>query len=963
MSNFKITFLRSPWWMLLIIAAALITFIPYFRLAKRYRRTRNRIISIVLHLLVSVCVVCFLAGLQFTYETPNDKNEIILLVDVSDSQEEYADRRDMFVENVLNDSKYENFRVGLVAFGFDHTCVTPMTTDVESIFSQYSDFLDEQQSNAKVDESATNLADALTYVKTMFTYPETGKVIIISDGKQTDKNAQTIIRSLTAKGTKIDGIYLSDDSNGGTGQSLEREVQVCDITLPQEYILLETETTINVKVNSTQQNAVTFALYDNGERIKNGLKTVVAGEQELSFSHTFKGDAFHEISVKISCDNDTVEQNNEYYTYVFIEKFDKILLIETYDGDSDKLESLLTGDQEEVQMLFETQLNYNVTKVKVGEPDFPQTIDDLLVYDQVILNNVANADLPSGFINILYSFVNDYGGGMLTIGGNEPDVSATEGSGKVHVYDRNDLAGGDGIYQSMLPIDAIDYTPPLGVVVVMDTSASMMMPDASGVTKLERAKSGVETALYALTERDYFALLTFDTYYGTVLKLTPATQENKIKEAIRNMPDKSGGTTASNAIERAASMLNANESIDRRHIILITDGIFGDKPEDYLSLVEKYYKDNDITFSVMGIDMVKGDTNYTAMEKLVQTGGGNIYARADLSGLGNDMYKDLTSGSIKDVILEDFNPKIERANDSVLNGLEAFRDEDGNVISSLDFTVSGFYGGKLKKDAVLVLSGQYRAPFYCYRTLGKGVVGSIMCDLKGTETSYSQNFYTSVNGQRLIYNIVRELMPKTRLVAGDVNVALSEENYINSLSVYQKLSEGDKIEGTIQLVTGSEEEAISLLSVTPEDKRVDAGVYIDVALCAENNYSKCTFIVKEAGVYKITVTYTAADGTQKKTEIYKTFSYSAEYDCFVEDTGLDLMTDLAEKGNGSLITRTEDLSDIFKTFVTTIQHVYDPRFLFMILSLIMFLIDIAVRKFKFKWIHEIIREKRKGNEE
>lgn len=963
MSNFQITFLRSPWWMLLIIAAALITFIPHFRLAKRYRRTRNRIISIVMHLIVTVCVVSLLAGLQFTYETPNDKNEIIVLVDVSDSQEEYADRRDMFVESVLNDSKYDNFRVGLVAFGFDQVCVAPMTNNVGDIYSLYRDFLDEQQSNKKVDSTATDLADALSYVKTMFTYPETGKVVIVSDGKQTDENAQTVIRSLTSKGTKIDGIYLSADTSSGVIPTEEPEVQVCDITFPQDYILLETETTINVKINAVGQSAVTFALYDNGERVKNELKTVVAGEQEISFTHIFKGDTFHEVSVQLSSDTDTVQQNNEYYTYVIIEKFDKILLIETYDGDSDKLESLLTGDQEEVEMLFETQLNYQVTKVKVGEPDFPETIEDLLAYDQVILNNVANADLPSGFINVLYSFVNDYGGGMLTVGGNEPDTSSTEGSGKVHVYDRNDLAGGDGIYQSMLPIDAIDYTPPLGVAVILDVSGSMLTADASGVSKLERAKTGVETALYALTDRDYFALLTFDDYYGMILPLTPKTQENKIIEAIRNMPDKTGGTVASNAIERAAALLNSNKSIDKRHIIMITDGAFADKPEDYLSLVEKYHKDNDITFSVMGVDMVKGDSLYTAMEKLVNTGGGNIYAKADLSDLGNDMIRDLTSDSIKEVVLEDFNPKIERSNDAVLSGLEAHRDENGNVISSLDFTVSGFYGGKLKKDAVLVLSGQYRAPFYSYRTLGKGVVGSIMCDLKGTDTSYSKNFYTSANGQKLIYNIIRELMPKTRLVSGDVSVALSEENYINTLSVYQKLNEGEKIDGVIQLVGGSEEDKISLLSVTPEDKRNNANVYVELALCAENNFSKCIFIAKKAGVYKITITHTAADGTQKKTEMYKTFSYSAEYDCFSEDTGLDLMTDLATKGNGSLITRTEDLSDIFKTFVTTIQHVYDPRFLFMILSLIMFLIDIAVRKFKFKWIHEIIREKRKENEE
>ena len=41
-----------------------------------------------------------------------------------------------------------------------------------------------------------------------------------------------------------------------------------------------------------------------------------------------------------------------------------------------------------------------------------------------------------------------------------------------------------------------------------------------------------------------------------------------------------------------------------------------------------------------------------------------------------------------------------------------------------------------------------------------------------------------------------------------------------------------------------------------------------------------------------------------------------------------------------------------------IQRVYDPRLAFMITAMVLFLIDILVRKFKFKWPHEIIREYR-----
>ena len=81
MKNFGLAFAHSPWWLLLLIPAVIFTLIPYFKLSKRYRRTRNRIGSVVLHLVIMLLATLTLAGMQVHYETPNDENEIILLVD------------------------------------------------------------------------------------------------------------------------------------------------------------------------------------------------------------------------------------------------------------------------------------------------------------------------------------------------------------------------------------------------------------------------------------------------------------------------------------------------------------------------------------------------------------------------------------------------------------------------------------------------------------------------------------------------------------------------------------------------------------------------------------------------------------------------------------------------------------------------------------------------------------------
>ena len=67
------------------------------------------------------------------------------------------------------------------------------------------------------------------------------------------------------------------------------------------------------------------------------------------------------------------------------------------------------------------------------------------------------------------------------------------------------------------------------------------------------------------------------------------------------------------------------------------------------------------------------------------------------------------------------------------------------------------------------------------------------------------------------------------------------------------------------------------------------------------------------------------------------------------------MAELSEDGDGFVIT---EPTEVFDNVVKSLHRIIDPRIVFIIIALVAFILDIAVRKFKFKWIHEIIRERK-----
>lgn len=930
MTDLSVEF-SNPWLLLLIIPAVAFTLIPYFRLSKKYRRTRNRIMSMALHMIVMLCAIGILSGMNFRYDVPNTENEVILLVDVSDTGAESEAKRDAMIETVLADSKMGKFKIGIVTFGFDQCYAAPLTYDVDEIYSQY-------KNAAPPDTSATDIAAALTYASDLFTKPESGKIVLITDGKETDQSALDSIVSVSAKGVSVDTAYISSQYSGD-------DIQLSGVTLPEYHLKTGEEFSLSLNVSSKSDAQAVITMYDNGEKAENAQTVqLIEGAQVVTFKHTFETLGIHKLSFTANAgSNDSVEGNNIYNSYVFLESFNKVLIVEREAGESDAL----------LSMLDEAGYDANVVNIRADD-NVPSTVKELLAYDQVILNNISNADMTVGFDEMLYDYVKTYGGGLFTVGGNDEN-------GEANAYNRKDMYG--TVYQSMLPVEAVNYSPPVGVIVIVDRSGSMgsTVPQ-TGDTLLYWALEGAKASFRALSERDYFGLMTIDDLNDTVLELTPRTEEAKILSAINSI-ELGGGTVVTGAIERAGQQLRALDKVDKKHVILITDGLISeDQVADYEKLINDYYLTDGITFSVVGISVNSNSDAGKQLERAAEIGHGRAHfveVKSDMGDLIEKMREDVKAKDIVEINYETFSPIIADASSALFNNVERSVDADNKNV--MDATLDGFYGAKVRSKDYLVLTGEYEVPIYAQWKFGNGMVGSFMCDLQGV---WSNDFINNINGKTFLLNVVDNLMPTKNIRPVDINIKLDEENYYNRLSI-TKLGEGDSIEAEIVSLASDSETPVSLNAVTGDNSR--ASVYVTLALTAENNYSRCIIVVRESGFYKITITRKDADGNVLSThELYKVLSFSKEYDNFEEPESVlpdNLLDKLAVKGGGTVIEDITDPYEVFSDFITKIEKEFDPRYMFAIIAIVALLLDIAVRKFKFKWPHELIREYKAGKAE
>lgn len=883
MSDFSITF-TNPWLLFLMIPGIALVLFAFFRVSKQFRYTRNRVISLSLGVVMVVFCAFMAAGIGFSYYVANDTNEVLLLVDESFSNRESADKKEEFIQSVIEENA-DRAKLGIITFGYDQVYAVPFSEGTEGIFEAYS--------NAPLpDDSATDLASALTYAQSLFTHPESAKIIVLTDGIETDGDAMSTVASLALAGIRVDFVDYSEPQNGD-------EVQISAIGLPEETIKTGTNIQLELSVQTSAAMDALITLYDNGEQALSEYVELSKGTNTLHFTYAFETAGLHEIRFEIEGVSDTLSRNNTYYTYVYIDVVDNVLILQR-DNEGEQLQQLFADD-------------FTVTVRTISEA--PATLNELREYDQVILANIANADMPEGFIDILNSYVYDVGGSLLTVGGTREENGETI----ANVYNREDMEG--TLYQDMLPVLAEDYTPPVAVVLVIDISGSMSSPGVSGKSLMEEAKESAINGLRALDTRDYVGIVTFGDSARTVLGITPVSAMRTIESAIERIDYEMAGTVYSSGMERAGMLLKSAENVNKKHIIFISDGEPSQGDTMYIEQT-KANKAAGITTSCIAFA-----GTVRVLEDIALAGGGQNYEAGTEQALTAAIEKDLSLPTIREYEYETFQPQFGDYS-SVLSGIN---EED---IPTLD----GFYGVRLKNDAQGILIGEYRQPIYAQWNYGNGKVGSFMCDLNN---GWSADFLSDDTGQQLLYNIVSGLFPQESVAVDEIELTVNRDNYTVSTNIYTSIAEGESIR--------------VLVSKVENDGAKTAVHTIDVENF--NGNQAVDFDIMQGGVYEIEVQKLGADGTVlTSNSVYQAFSYSLEYDPFLaDDDNTAHMAEIASAGGGDVI---RDAAEVFDGLVSSFFRTYDPRGVLAAIVIIALLLDVAVRKFKFKWPHELIRERK-----
>lgn len=932
MLNFKITF-THPWFLFLFLLAAILTFIPFFRLPKKFRKNRNRIIDIVLHLVICLLGTLLLSGMKIEYNQYNSKNEIVYLVDISDSTKEISDSRNSMLENLIEYSSTDGYTIGVVTYGFNQKCVVPLSNNYNTMYDKYLESLDEESNielNDTVDVTASNLSQALLYSQTLIDYPETSKIVVITDGKETDGKTTSIIKSISATGIKIDFCYLPS-AIGGT------DLQIMDFEYPETHISLNLNSTFKFTIKSNKDTSAVYNVYvdDKLMELDETKKSynISKGSNNFSFNCAFNELGLHKLTIELDSEDDFEKNNNTYTTYVNLENMNKILIIDSVFSDSSSIISSLNSENNfeitslKLSNIIVNSLKSNLdSKLTENEEILPKSVDELRAYDQIILNNVSNEELPTQFVENLQEYVQVYGGGLLTIGG-------TDNDGNNYAYNRTTIR--NSILQDMLPVEVVNYTVPIGVVIIVDVSGSM----ADHLQDAEDAAMSVLDQLHA-SDMVGVSTLSDSKLQSRLLELTPVSNKGKIISKMDEISDcKGGGTVFTPAIQDAVYQLNSQSNLGRKHIIIVTDCMASDV-DAYVDEAKKDKEESNITFSMISVRNVSGKYLEKAKEvtdnRVYFTESGTIY---DLIG------KDLENPEIREKIeTEPFYPT---ANSRKYSSL--FSDEDLTEDKKANFLVNNYFGTKVKDSDYTVIDGEYSAPIYAQWFYGKGTVGSLMLDLTDAEST----FLTS--GSSIFKKIIRNVMPTSNIRPSDINFSVRNSNYTNDISIYTSLNEGEKITGTI---TNVETNEIISLNEGIDSSLINYSFYTTTLLNEKNSYSRCSFIAKSAGIYLVEINKVNQNGDILSTSsCYQSFSYSSEYDAYLyEDVDMDKKIDeLANKGNG-IVVNEDNLEEVFNTFNPLLHKVIDPRVVFLIIIIILFLLDIIVRKFKFKWPHELIRD-------
>ena len=858
--------------LLLILAIVVISFVISIN---KENRTKNNTISFIIHIVIGIFITLALA--KTTYEKVVTETNIYVLADVSYSSNKNLDLIDEYIEK-LEKNAPKNSKIGVICFGKDYELLVAPGEKLRSV------------KESKVNVNETNIAGALNYAATLFEDNVIKRIVIISDGEQTNESdLVSIVETLTVDDIYVDAIYLDNNIKEDV-----KEVQINSVEYTSSTYLNKEES-VHVYLQSNLDTRVIVSLYKNGELYKDKALRAQKGYNSVTFDldTTISGDNSYEVKIEATDDESTFN-NSYYFTQSVAEKL-KVLFISDVKEDSNAVDNLY-GD------------SAIITKY-ISKYEVPFTVEDLCEYDEFVLSNIdiRKCYNYSQLVSSLDTLVSEYGKSLVTIGNtyiqnNEEDEVLS-------------------VLSNMLPTKFGNDEKKKSVTLLIDISRSMEQLD-----RLNMAKKTACTILDNLEDDVRVSCIAFYGEVKPVFTNKEAVDRELLKEQINKL-EAYQGTFLGAALGYAYKTVK-EQTNTKNEVILISDGL--------------PYREQANISRTWAVEMARANIVLSTIQT-ASTDGTSLMK--ELASIGRGYHH--TVNDLKDVEGLVLNEVLNSLNETILENGESPVSiilSKNELVSGIDAlpAIKGLYNNTAKSSADVVLETlytdlaniSYNIPLYTTWEYGNGKVSSFASTISGEWISLWNESNDATN---VLKNIVSTNSPESR---------------IDSAFIIDIDNPGTLAEIIVKAPTLNKNSVLSV-SVTNPNGLVEEKPLVAVIDGSVQKYI-AQIDTSVVGKYDVVVSYTLGELTYSTNYSFEV-SYLPEYDSFTiyEASNLYYMVNLngkvSEDGNLTLVNNNSK----------TQKYIIDFTPILMILSIVLFVIDVMVRKLRLQDIKSLFSKVKK----
>ena len=820
----------------------------YIVLKKFKNLKRKNLVNLISRILIIIFIVCGIADITLSIKGRNIST--IFILDVSDSMSLFKEKGIDFIDKALEEMPKNN-KAGVVVFGDNATIDKVMDNKKEYNGIKSAPLV-----------SATNIEEAINTSFSLFDKNASKRIVLITDGEENKGDLLNNIVLLNKENIDLKVYKVSNESGN--------EVYVENVKVPDNISIGE-EFTVTTTIESNVQTKAKLTLFSGRDKKSEEEVELQKGSNKFVFKDVQTTGGFKEYRVLVEAYEDTNGINNEYSCFTNVIAPPNILVIQGKENSALGV----------IETLKNTSCNLNI----VSPNSAPRELNEMLEYKTIVLCDVHKDDLNSGFIDNIESYVKDYGGGVVTFGG--------ENSYALGGYRNTPL-------EKILPVNmdkkGKNEVPPISISLIIDKSGSMSSGNGE-VSKLTLAKEAAMNALESLRESDEINVIAFDDKYQNVVEMQSAKVIKSIKEMIGGISI-GGGTSIYPALEQGyKSQLNSKGKI--KHIILLTDGQDGFALSNYSDLINNI-KNEGITLSTVSVGE---DADGNLLEALANQGGGRHYHTDQYTDIPRIFAREVLLSAGTYIINEEFTPSIS-SNSEILSGINT---KEG--IPKL----KGYIGTSIKDNATEILTSNHDEPILASYRYGIGKTVSWTSDING---QWSSDYLTWDKGAQLIKNAIHWTIPE---LSDEGKLSISQDGNEALIEFY---SDSNLEDSKIKAVYNSESGNNGELELTQEEP----GKYTGRVKLNELGFYN--FNVREEKNGEVINNYTGAFSLQ----------YSDEYKF---NKNKDKLNTLVREVNGKFINNPKDA---FKGELKEAYKKINLSNIFLIFALVLFFLDIVYRR-------------------